>query len=195
MVNGTKVERDWLVFSTSTQSIFCFACRLFGDHSQEHSFAAIGFKDWKNSGRAIKLHEHSKNHITNYLAFKRRARELENIEDSFKSSLETEMEYWRQVLHRIVSVIKFLGSRGLPFCGSNQTIGSNQNGNYLGILELLSEYDPLLNNHLTQYGNKGKGRASYLSANICNEFILIIANKIENQIIDEIHKEILFREC
>lgn len=58
----------------------------------------------------------------------------------------------------------------------------------MGILELLSKYDPLLKNHLTQYGNKGKGRASYLSANICDEFIFLIAKKIESQIIDEVHK-------
>lgn len=74
------------------------------------------------------------------------------------------------------------------FRGKNQTIGSKQNGNYLGILELLSEYDPLLSSHLSRYGNKGKGRASYLSANICNEFILLNAEAMENEIIAEIQK-------
>lgn len=95
-------------------------CRLFGDHDQSETFASNGFNDWKNSGRAIKNHEHSKNHQTNYITFKRRARELENLEDIFENSVEIEMEYWRQVLHRIVSVIKFLGSRALPFQGANQ---------------------------------------------------------------------------
>lgn len=81
--------------------------------------------------------------------------------------------------------MKFLGSRGLAFRGSNQRFDSNQNGNYLGILEL-SEYDPLLKNHIAQFGNKGSGHASYLSANICNEFILLVASRIEQKIIDEI---------
>lgn len=190
LTNGTKVKRDWVVYSPSKEAIFCFACRLFGDHSinDTDSFASAGFNDWKHSSRAIKFHEHSKVHQTNYLSFRRRAKQLESIEDSFKSSVETEMDYWRDILKRIVSVVKFLGSRGLPFRGSNQIIGSNQNGNYLGILELLSEYDPLLKNHLTHYGNKGKGRASYLSANICNEFIFLIANRIENRIKGEIKK-------
>lgn len=98
------------------------------------------------------------------------------------------MDYWRQILNRIVSAVKFLGSRGLAFRGKNQTIGSKQNGNYLGILELISEYDPLLSSHLSRYGNKGKGRASYLSANICNELILLIAKAMENNIIAEIQK-------
>lgn len=163
-------------------------CRLFNDHKQPDTFASNGFNDWKNSGRAISFHEHSKHHQTNYLSYRRRAKQLENIEDTFQSSTEIEMEYWRQILHRIVSVIQFLGSRAMPFQGSNQKIGSNQNGNYLGLIELLAKYDPLLKNHLEQYGNKGKGRASYLSANICDEFIFLIAKTIESQIINEIHE-------
>ena len=46
------------------------------------------------------------------------------------------------------SVIKFLASRGLAFRGDNQTLASNQNGNYLGILELVSQFDPFLCEHL-----------------------------------------------
>lgn len=190
LTNGTNVERDWIVYSPSKQSIFCFACRLFGDHNRTENeiYGKIGFNDWKNSARSIKLHEHSKNHQDNYLAFRRRVKQLNTIDCSFKRSEETEMEYWRQVLYRIVSVIKFLGSRGLAFRGNDQKIGSKQNGNFLGILELISEYDPLLKRHLSQYGNKGKGRASYLSANTCNEFILLIARKMENKIIAEVQK-------
>lgn len=189
LANGSKVKRDWIVYSPSKESIFCFVCRLFSEQhfNDTDIFASVGFNDWKHSARSIKSHEHSKIHQMNYLSFRRRAKQLETIENSFKSSIEIEMEYWRGILKRIVSVVKFLGSRGLPFRGSNQTVGSNQNGNYLGVLELLSEYDPLLKNHLSHYGNKGKGRASYLSANICNEFILLIANKISYQQICNIY--------
>ena len=52
------------------------------------------------------------------------------------------------MLTRVVSVIRFLASRGLPFRGENQIIGSAKNGNYLGILELLSEFDTSLEEHL-----------------------------------------------
>lgn len=86
-----------MVYSPSKESIFCFACRLFGDHTdnniENNVFGLAGFNDWKNSARAIKRHEHSKTHQTNYLSFRRRAKQLENIEDSFKSSLEIQMEY------------------------------------------------------------------------------------------------------
>ena len=78
----------------------------------------------------------------------------------------SEQEYWHKVLTRVESVIRFFASRGLPFRGENQIIGSAKNGNYLGVLELLSEFDSFLEEHLKMYGNPGKGNPSYLSANI-----------------------------
>ena len=50
-------------------------------------------------------------------------------------------------------------------------IESTKNDNYLGILELLSEFDPFLEEHLKLYVNPGKGNPLHLSANICEGFI------------------------
>jgi len=57
---------------------------------------------------------------------------------------QLEQYYWQQVLERIVAVVKFLATRGLVFRGENEKIGSRLNGNYLGVLELLSKFDPFL---------------------------------------------------
>ena len=43
---------------------------------------------------------------------------------------------------------------------------------------MISEFDPFLSSHLAKYGNKGSGRASYLSSTICNELIKIIGDKL-----------------
>lgn len=61
-------------------------------------------------------------------------------------------------------MIKFLSSRGLAFRGDNEIVGSQHNGNYLGILEFIAEYDPLLRSHFAKYGSVGKGKQSYLSS-------------------------------
>jgi hypothetical protein len=37
-------------------------------------------------------------------------------------------QYWKEVLKRIIAVIKFLASRGLPLRGDNQITGSVRNG-------------------------------------------------------------------
>ena len=100
------------------------------------------------------------------------------INTSLEIQFQIEREYWHSVLKRIVSTVKFLSTRGLAFRGQNEQINSEQNGNYLGILELISEFDPFLSNHLAKYGNKGKGRASYLSSTICEEVIQIMGEKL-----------------
>ena len=45
-------------------------------------------------------------------------------------------------------MMKFLSSRGLAFRGSSDLVGSSQNGNFLGFLELLAEYDTFLAEHI-----------------------------------------------
>ena len=100
-----------------------------------------------------------------------RHKETGSINSLLLEQHRSEQEYWHKVLTCVVSVICFLASRGLPFRGENQIIGSAKNGNCLGILELLREFDPFLEEHLKLYGNYGKGNPSYLSANICEGFI------------------------
>lgn len=100
--------------------------------------------------------------------------------------------YWLELLKRLLSVIRFLSSRGLPFRSSNQTLGSSNNGNYLGLLELIAQYDTVLHTHIEKFGNKGRGHVSYLSANIADEFIHVIADKIRFIIVREIHQSKYF---
>ncbi|KAF2898966.1 hypothetical protein ILUMI_07209 [Ignelater luminosus] len=47
--------------------------------------------------------------------------------------------------------------------------------------------DPFLDDHLKKYENKGMGHVSYLSASICNEFIVIM-RQVLKQIISELKK-------
>lgn len=88
-----------------------------------------------------------------------------------------------QVLQRIVSVIKFITARGLALRGDDEIIGSSSNGNYLGILELLAEYDPFLATHMKEHANKGSGHVNYLSSTICEELIELMANQLLDEII------------
>lgn len=76
----------------------------------------------------------------------------------------------------------------LPFRGLDDKIGSKNNGNYLGIFELLLKFDPFLSQHINLYANKGKGHTSYLSKTISNEFITLIAKKTRLVIVNEIKK-------
>ena len=67
-----------------------------------------------------------------------------------------------------------------------QQLGCTNNGNFLGCLEYLGEYDQIMSNHLQQYGSKGRGNPSYLSWNICDEVMELMASKVQSVIISEI---------
>lgn len=155
--NGSTIERDWLLYSPSRKSIFCFVCRLFGAPEQSESFNSSGFNDWVHTSRAIEKHELSNSHLSNDITYKDRIKHETFIDQSFETSKQNELIYWRKVLLRIVEVIKFLGSRGLAFRGDDQKLGSKHNGNFLGVIELISKFDPFLEEHLLNYGNQGKG--------------------------------------
>lgn len=88
-----------------------------------------------------------------------------------------ERNYWKNVLRRVVSVVKFLAQRGLAFCGQDEILGSCNNGNFLGLIELLSQFDPFLASHICSCGNAGRGSVSYLSSTTCNEFIQLMVKK------------------
>ncbi|XP_037782336.1 uncharacterized protein LOC119578782 [Penaeus monodon] len=104
----------------------------------------------------------------------------------FVLSIQAEKEYWKQVLHRCIEVIKTLSERGLAFRGDNEIIGSPNNGNYLGLLELIAKFDLFLSNHIENYGNKGTDSTSYLSKTICDELILLMGKHVLQSILDEI---------
>ncbi|RXN38526.1 zinc finger MYM-type 1-like protein [Labeo rohita] len=78
------------------------------------------------------------------------------VDASLARQCESEQLYWKEVLRRVVAVIKFLGARGLPFRGDKELLSSAHNGNYLGLLELIAEFDPFLKEHLEKHGNKGR---------------------------------------
>ncbi|XP_025420710.1 zinc finger MYM-type protein 1-like [Sipha flava] len=116
-----------------------------------------------------------------------KSKTIARVDNGLISQYNAEINYRKNVLKRIVAVVKFLASRRLGFRGDDEMLGSQNNGNYLGCLELISEFHPFLADHIQNYGNRGKGSTSYFSANICKEFINIIGKKMLTTIISEIN--------
>ncbi len=189
--NKYKVLRDWLLYSPATGKVFCFPCVLFSQTSSSSNVfgdPSAGFKDWKHGDARLRMHEESNSHKTNTTTLALRRRLLGRIDQEIEEMRVTECSYWKSLLLRVISVIKFLCERGLPLRGDDELIGSTKNGNFLGILELMSQFDPFLSNDLKQYGNKGKGRSSYLSSTIYEELISIMGVKVLSLIISEIQE-------
>lgn len=184
MVNGEIRERTWLVYSVSKEAVFCGPCRLFNGNST--ALAQDGFRDWKNAHQRLSKHEHSNEHRTCVTSFKVRSEVLGLVDTRLALQMEDEIGYWRNVLKRVVAVVKALAARGLPFRGHDELFGSLHNGNYMMALELIAEFDPFLGIHISKQGNPGSGMTSYLSSTTCEQFICLISEKITKTIIQQV---------
>ncbi|XP_046753097.1 zinc finger MYM-type protein 1-like [Diprion similis] len=134
----------------------------------------------------VSFHETSSAHLKATISFQTRSQESGWIDFELIQQLDDEINYWWNVLKRVASVILFVSERGLPFRGDNEIIGYAHNGNYLGLLELLAEYDDFLKGHIGNHANRGRGRVNYLSSTICNEFRQLIVRRVFDEIIRRI---------
>lgn len=104
--------------------------------------------DWKHINHIILAQEKSPAHRQSMMTYLARNKAVGRLHIELLSQHQKEVDYWRNVHKRIVAVVKFLTSRGLLFRGDNEILGSPNNGNYLGCVELLSEFNPFIADHL-----------------------------------------------
>ena len=183
--NGEKYTQEWLLYSPSTGSVYCFVCKLFAPKPSTSRFAVPGFSDWQNNV-LIKQHENSTIHKSSMLTYLSRRQGL-GLTHKLEEQIKRKRDYWQHVLQRVVAVIQTLAERGLPFRESNETFGSLENGNFLGLLELVAQFDPFLAGHISKYGNAGKGNPSYLSKTVCDELIYLLSRRVRSAIVNELN--------
>ncbi|XP_075060835.1 zinc finger MYM-type protein 1-like [Mixophyes fleayi] len=118
------------------------------------------------------------------------------LDSAIQRNLEKETEKFAALLERLLDVTLYLASRNMAFRGSSQRIGDLNNGNFLGTLELVSHYDPLLREHLENVKHsqqEGKRmQAHYLSWATQNEFINLCGKRVLDTILSEREKAIYF---
>ena len=181
--NGTREKREWLSYSETTGSIYCYICKLF---SSKKTQLTSGYSDWKNVSATLSAHENSKDHRCSMIIYSKRLVQEGRIDTEMAKQLETQQQYWREVLKRVVATVQFLSVQGLAFRGHRESKDSTNKGNYLSCLDYLAEFDPFLANHVKKFANCGQGSVSYLSNTICDEFIAIMGSNLRDQFIQEV---------
>lgn len=134
--NGEHYKREWLLYSPSKGSVYCFVCKLFAPKGSTHFARNEGFSDWRNTA-VIDNHEKSTTHRDAMLTYLTRKQGL-GLTQPLEKQIKEEYNYWENVLRHVVAVICTLAERGLAFRGKVEKFGSLNNGNYLGLLELMS---------------------------------------------------------
>ena len=132
-----------------------------------------------------RLHEHESNphHREAFGLWKeteRRVLSSKTISDELNVLISSEKQRWRDILKHILSCIKFLVTQNLPFRGHDEQISGDSTsnpGNFLALMQLLGQYDPVLRSHL-EHCLQASYATSYLSPAIPNEFIDMLASTV-----------------
>lgn len=185
-LTGQKIERFWLRYSKTTNTVYCEPCWLFADRTSPQFVSSsvwceCKINDWQGLSKKILKHENSNIHLTACFTY-----------DIWKNKKTIPLHFSKQndelkaILKRIFDVIITLARCNLPFRvrGHREEISNinSHSGNFLNIIDLLSRYDPLLKSHLNNERTKNK----YLSPKIQNEILTIasahVLQKITNLI-------------
>ena len=76
-------------------------------------------------------------------------------------------------MFRIILIAKFLAKHNLAFRGTNSKLYWDSNGNFLGMVEMMAEFDPVIQEHVQRITNDDI-HTYYLGHGIQNEVMICL---------------------
>jgi hypothetical protein len=109
------------------------------------------------------------------------------IDQELQHAIVKERDYWKLILHRLCSIVLYLSKNNLSFWGKNDKLCIPNNGNILGLVELLRKYDVTMHEHVQHIISK-ETSVCYCSKTIQNEIIYVIASCVHDNILERARK-------
>lgn len=191
MKSGLKIPRRWLCYSIVLDKAYCEICWLFANRTYGNfkSEWINGINDRQHLSQCIQRHETS---IQHFDALKVHNLWVKNqtVDANLERQYSEEATKWRNVLKRLIQIILTITSGNTALRGNEGSlkIQNPTEGNFLRIVKLLAQFDPILNNLLSNEEQKIK----YLSWAIQNELIDILATDLRRTICNDIKSSCFF---
>ncbi|CAF1366267.1 unnamed protein product [Rotaria sordida] len=183
--------RPWLEYSVIEDKAYCYYCRHFGSsqstsRNQSNSFLN-GFCNWKKAldmKAGFKQHESSEAHVqaaVNYQQYLLRYNTQTSVINILDTGRSQQIKRNRDRISKIASTVLLCSRQMIALRGHCEDETSDNRGNLLEILSWSSQTDPIVQSIVNSANN-----ATYLSPQVQNELLQIMANQIRRKIADKI---------
>ena len=105
------------------------------------------------------------------------------MDKELQRQFNAEKIHWRNVLQRLLAIVQFLAQRNIAFRGTLDKLDDQNNGNFLGIVQLFAQFDPVLCEHIRRI-RSNEIHDHYLGKDMQNEFIQLLSNAVVQKITD-----------
>lgn len=177
---------SWLSYDFERDTVFCYECRValskdVGDNTRvmELSFMKTGFNNWKKGTERLKRHEKSQFHVDALNRSLSRATRIRVVQ-LLSAQNQKQQKESMIALSVIVSSIHY-------FCRSGQALQGHtkEDGNLTDLLEERSNDMPALKRWLMR-------RDKWLSTDVQNEIIEIMAHNVQRNIVKDVRSSPFF---
>lgn len=193
--NTWYAQHQWLEYSQSQDSAYCFPCRHFAlPGASETSFTSQqGYTNWKKAmykDGGFKAHEKSENHVNAMYAWSEHKKTIltdSSMLDAINTAYQKKVEENRTYIKTVAEVLLFTATQNISQRGHLETDESKNKGNFLGIMELIAKHNPLVAKK-----KKAVGNAKYTSNTIQNEILECLSDMVRDTIISEVKQSEVF---
>lgn len=187
-------RHSWLEYSLVKDAAYCFCCRHFPQSGKtpEATFVSSGFRQWKKATEkdsGFTQHEKSdfhKNAMCAWKEFEEHMQSGKTIDKMLSSAREKHVSENQQYIKEVAKVLCLTARQNIAQRGHCEVGSSLNKGNFLEIMELLSEKDSVIKSHLSSKS------AKYTSPSIQNELLEIMSQIILSEICVEIRQSVWY---
>jgi hypothetical protein len=139
------------MYSETAGRVFCFCC-LCLDRGSRTSSVSDGFNDWAHLFPALKCHESGNSHMKLYQKWIDAESRLKGgitIDKLEQILIQKQPERWKNVLTRLINITLYLAENNMAFRGLSDKLYIHNNGKYLGLIQSLAKFDPVMQKHIS----------------------------------------------
>ena len=139
---------------------------------------------------ALRVHEKSDSHITAMLAWsehKKAALTDASVLNMLNNEYKKKVEENRSYIKTVADVLLLTATQNMAQRGHRESEQSDNEGNFLEILEMIAKHNPMVAKKM-----KATGNAKYTSNTIQNEILQCLASMVQDSIVKEMKESEVF---